>query len=515
MRIDRPGFRSGNASCAGRAGWFLLAAALLLAPLLAAIPRAFAGADYPEGSRIEWNTFDSALFTRARTENRPLFLYFHGQWCTWCRDFQDESLEHDDVAKTIQDGYIPVLIDLDRRRDLFTRYGGRGLPFVVIVDALDNVQGRFTGHVGPADLHQVLLERRRSISVTGRELSPADDPIDNPEAFLRMLDEVYDADTRRLSGSAMFGTLSKRPQPWTMAFLLQQESWSERMPGLLDQIVEDLWDSEEGGFFFFHDPDQPDRERALETSKRLDQNAAFLWLFADAYHRFGDESHRKVIERNLDHIRTNFWNPDQQRFYSSQYSDDTYYSQPLGVRRTMASPAIDRTTYADASGQIIAGLVRAGQALNDPSLLEWAKAALEGLEKHLFAEDAYLHALPEDGPAELPGYLPAQIWPGIAWHLYQTATDTRDPRREQALLETVKTFHDPDLDAYRERRSDEFEPWVEPRTQAALAWWLAQLPAAEVERTGIDPALVHAQLIIAPGADPDDIALGMWALDQH
>lgn len=513
--MDLRRFRSGTAACAERAGWALLVVTLLLVSLLANIPTVFASNNYPEGSRIEWNTFDSALFTRARTENRPLFLYFHGQWCTWCRDFQDESLEHDDVAKAIQDGYIPVLIDLDRRRDLFTRYGGRGLPFVVMVDARDHIQGRFTGHVGPADLHQVLLERRQRISVTGRELSPADDPIDNPEAFLQMLGEVYDANTRRLSGSAMFGTLSKRPQPWTMAFLLQRESWGERMPGLLGQIVEDLWDTEEGGVFFFRDFDQPDPERALETSKRLDQNAAFLWLFADAYRRFGNESHRNVVERNLDYLRTNLWNPDQQRFYSSQYSDDAYYAQPLKVRRTMAPPAVDRTTYADASGQAIAALVRAAQALNDPSLLEWARAALEGLDQHLFTEDAYLHALPENGPAELPGYLPAQIWPGIAWHLYQTATDTRDPRRQQALLETVKAFHDPPLDAYRERRSDEFEPWVETRTQAALAWWLAQLPAAEVERAGIDSTRVHAQLTIAPGADPDDIALGMWALDQH
>lgn len=504
-----------TAVCSEHARKALLAGTMLLLFILATAPTVLTGNDYPEGSKIEWNAFDTVLFTRSRTENRPLFLYFHGQWCTWCRDFQDESLEHHDVAAAIQDGYIPVLIDLDRRRDLFTRYGGRGLPFVVIVDARDNIQGRFTGHVGPADLHQVLLERRQRISVTGRELSPADDPIDNPEAFLQMLDEVYDADTRRLSGSAMFGTLSKRPQPWTMTFLLQQESWSDRMPGLLDQIVQDLWDAEEGGFFFFHDPDQPDPKRAQETSKRLDQNAAFLWLFADAYRRFGNESHRKVLERNLDYLRTYFWNPREQRFYSSQHSDNAYYAQPLKVRGTMTPPAVDRTTYADASGQVIAALVRTAQALDDPSLLEWASTALEGLERHLHSDKGYLHALPEEGAAELPGYLPAQIWPGIAWHLYRRATDTRDQGHEQILLNAVTTFYDPHLDAYRERRSNEFEPWVETRTQAVLAWWLAQTPAAQVKSSGIEPSRVHAQLTIAPGADPDDIALGMWALDRQ
>ena len=488
---------------------------LLLAFFLAAAPAPVAGDDYPAGSRIAWNEFDPTLFARARTENRPLFLYFHGQWCTWCRDFQDESLEHDDVVDVIREGYIPVLIDLDRRRDLFTRYGGRGLPFVVIVDAHDDVRGRFTGHVGPADLSRVLAERRRQISVTGRELSPADEPIESVDAFLEMLDEVYDPHARRLSGSAMFGTLSKRPQPWTLAFLLRQDAWSERLPELLDQTAQDLWDSEEGGFFFFYDPDQPDHERARETSKRLDQNAAFLWLYADAYRRFGDSAYRQIVERNLDYLRTHLWNADQQRFYSSQYSDNFYYAQPMSVRSNLAPPPVDRTTYADASGQAIAALVRAAEALDDPSLLDWAGAALQGLERHLRSGNEYLHALPADGPAELAGYLPAQVWPGIAWHLYGAAADARDDTIEQALLAAVSSYLDPGLDAYRERRMDEFDPWVETRTQAALAWWLAQLPADDIERAGVDPDRVHAQLLIPPGTDPDDVALGFWALDQQ
>ncbi|MFO8004214.1 DUF255 domain-containing protein [Thioalkalivibrio sp.] len=488
---------------------------LLLVSSLAGAPTAVAGDDYPAGSRIEWKDFDPTLFARSRAENRPLFLYFHGQWCTWCRDFQEESLEHDDVVDVIRRGYIPVLIDLDRRRDLFTRYGGRGLPFVVIVDARNAVRGRFTGHVGPEDLARVLAERRRQISVTGRELSPSDEPIASADAFLEMLDQVYDPRTRRLSGSAMFGTLSKRPQPWTLAFLLRQDAWSERMPELLDQATQDLWDPEEGGFFFFYDPDQPDRARALETSKRLDQNAAFLWLFADAYRRFGNEAYRQVVERNLDYLRIHLWDPEQQRFYSSQYSDGFYYAQPMAVRRNLSPPPVDRTTYADASGQAIAALVRAAEALDDPTLLEWAGTALEGLERHLRSGNEYLHALPPDGPPELAGYLPAQVWPGIAWNLHATAADARDGDIEQTLLEAVSSYLDPDLDAYRERRTDAFEPWVETRTQAALTWWLARLPADAIERADVDPKRVHAQVIIPPGTDPDDAALGFWALDRQ
>ncbi|AHE97996.1 hypothetical protein THITH_06720 [Thioalkalivibrio paradoxus ARh 1] len=492
--------------------WLLLT--LLLASLAAAGRAALPEDDYPRGSQIGWQSFEPALFTRARAENRPLFLYFHGQWCTWCRDFQDDSLEHPTVVKVLERDYIPVLIDLDRRRDLFTRYGGRGLPFVVILDANEDVRGRFTGHVGPNDLARVLAERRLQISVTGRELTPDDEPIDTLEGFLAMLDEVYDPDADRLSGSAMFGTLSKRPQPWTYSVLLHQDAWRERMPGLLDRAVADLGDLEDGGFFFFYDPDQTDPDRARETSKRLEQNAAFLWLFSDAYAVFGKERYRAVVERSLDYLQQHLWNAEERRFYTSQYSDNFYYAQPAAVRSNLPPPPVDRTTYADASGQAIAALLRAARALDDPALVSWAREALEGLDEHLRSGDGYLHALPDEGPAELEGYLPAQVWPGIAWHLYRGMNAGADDTREQDILAGIAAFLDPELGGYRERIGSELDPWVEVRTQAALAWWLAGLPDEMVTAAGIEPDRVHAQLRLVPGADPDDAALGFWALDR-
>ena len=471
--------------------------------------------EYPATSRIPWNDFEPDLFFRARVEDRTLFLYFHGQWCSWCRDFQDDSLEREQVVKILRSDYLPVLIDLDRRRDLFTRYGGRGLPFVVLLNARNEVEGRFTGHVASGDLARILTERRRSISETGREPSPSDRPVDNVEAFLSMLDALYDPSTRRFSGSAMFGTLSKRPQPWTLGFLLTQAAWRERMPGLLDQVVEDLHDPEEGGFFFFFDPDQRTPGRARETSKRLDQNAAFLWLFAEAYARLGDERYRRIVESSLEYLETQLWDSEQQRFFNSQYADNAYYARPRAARKKFPAPPVDRYTYADSAGQAIAAVVRAAQALDDPTLLEWAGKALKSLDRHLRIGDGYRHALPPGGPPELTGYLPAQVWPGIAWRLYGMATGAAATNgRNRALLGNVATYYDPKLDAYRERKTDELNPWTETRTQSALAWWLMQSPRADLAAAGIDPRRVHATLAIRPGADPDDVALGFWALDR-
>ena len=166
---------------------------LLAVALILFLPHDTAlAADYPADSRIDWRDWDSKLFERSAASERPIFFYFHGQWCTWCRDFQEESLENPSVIDTLHRHYIPVLVDVDERADLFRRYGGRGLPFVVIVNHQDEILTRFTGHLrarshgGPPGTALCSLRHR-----------PRDGPgrcggIDDLDAFLAMLDAVYD-----------------------------------------------------------------------------------------------------------------------------------------------------------------------------------------------------------------------------------------------------------------------------------------------------------------------------------
>ncbi|WP_026304838.1 DUF255 domain-containing protein [Thioalkalivibrio sp. AKL8] len=483
--------------------------------LLLALPAA--AEDYPADSAIAWQDWDSQLFEESEARERPIFFYFHGQWCTWCRDFQDESLENPDVVDTIDQHYIPVLVDLDERADLFRRYGGRGLPFVVIVNHEDEMLTRFTGHVNARDLQSILVAQRDMFSVTGREITPDDAAIDDLDAFMEMLDEVYDARADRLSGSATFGTLSKRPQPWTYRFLLTAEAWRDRMPGLLDQIAEDLYDEVEGGFFFFHDPDQRDPVLALETSKRLDQNAAFLWLFSNAYETLGDEHHAEIARGIRDYLRNQLWDERQLRFGNSQYADRDYYQLDPETRTQTDPPRVDRNTYADTSGQAIAALANMARVMEDRETLEWAREALTALDRYLQTEQGYLHGISATGRPAMGGYLPSQIWPEIARQELARATEALDGERPEmpdplAALDRLEPFFNKELGAHAERIGTDLEPWSETRTQAALAWWLYHLPDAAIEESHIDRDMVRERLRIEPGADPDDVALGFDAL---
>lgn len=91
-------------------------------------PSAAAVHDYPSGSAIDWQPWGTPARARAQDHGKGLFVYFHGQWCSWCRQYQQETLEHPATVAAIEAQYVPVLVNLDRRRDLFTRLGGRPRP---------------------------------------------------------------------------------------------------------------------------------------------------------------------------------------------------------------------------------------------------------------------------------------------------------------------------------------------------------------------------------------------------
>ncbi|WP_241546829.1 AGE family epimerase/isomerase [Thiohalobacter thiocyanaticus] len=343
----------------------------------------------------------------------------------------------------------------------------------------------------------------------------------DPERFLAFLEETYDPETQRLSGASIIGSLSKRPQPLTYRLLLHEPGWRKRIPGMLDVLREDLHDPVDGGFFFFHDPDQPDPATRVETSKVLGLNARLIWLYADAYQELGRQQDARVVRRALDYLETWLWDESRGTFWGSQASDREYYAAPPQVRADLVPPPVERVQYADVSGQAIVALIRAARTLDEPRYLRWAGAALAGIDDRLRHPDGgYYHYRPDGGEPRLAGYLPAQLWPAAAWWMYHAATgDARAKRRGTQLLEQIADYYDEALGGFTERLKPEADAWTDSRTHAALAWLLsgparaaivpeAVLPSARRQQW-MNAALEQLQLI--SGGDPDDMALGVLA----
>ncbi|MGB2667627.1 MAG: thioredoxin domain-containing protein [Candidatus Acidiferrum sp.] len=71
---------------------------------------------------IDWYEWGEAAFTRAQGEDKPLLLDIGAVWCHWCHVIDRESYEDVEIAKIINENFIPVKVDRDERPDVDARY---------------------------------------------------------------------------------------------------------------------------------------------------------------------------------------------------------------------------------------------------------------------------------------------------------------------------------------------------------------------------------------------------------
>ena len=71
---------------------------------------------------VSWHEWSDAAFAQAKTEDKPILLDIGAVWCHWCHVMDRESYENAEVARVINESFIPVKVDRDERPDIDARY---------------------------------------------------------------------------------------------------------------------------------------------------------------------------------------------------------------------------------------------------------------------------------------------------------------------------------------------------------------------------------------------------------
>jgi uncharacterized protein YyaL (SSP411 family) len=71
---------------------------------------------------IDWSEWGEGAFTRAKNEDKPILLDIGAVWCHWCHVIDRESYENPEIAKVINEHFVPVKVDRDERPDVDSRY---------------------------------------------------------------------------------------------------------------------------------------------------------------------------------------------------------------------------------------------------------------------------------------------------------------------------------------------------------------------------------------------------------
>ena len=71
---------------------------------------------------VLWREWNGAAFAQAQAQDKPILLDIGAVWCHWCHVMDRESYENAEVARVINESFIPVKVDRDERPDIDARY---------------------------------------------------------------------------------------------------------------------------------------------------------------------------------------------------------------------------------------------------------------------------------------------------------------------------------------------------------------------------------------------------------
>ena len=71
---------------------------------------------------VDWYPWGEEAFTKAKKENKPIFLSIGYSTCHWCHVMEHESFENVEVAKLMNDAFVNIKVDREERPDIDNIY---------------------------------------------------------------------------------------------------------------------------------------------------------------------------------------------------------------------------------------------------------------------------------------------------------------------------------------------------------------------------------------------------------
>jgi len=127
-------------------------------------------------AEIRWARSWEDAQTQARASNKLIMIDFFTDWCGWCKRLDAETLRHESVVKAAE-AVVSVKVNAEKEGvELARRFGVRGFPTVLFVDAEGAVAGRIVGfRPAPAffEAFQGVLKDQRRLPDLRRALASA------------------------------------------------------------------------------------------------------------------------------------------------------------------------------------------------------------------------------------------------------------------------------------------------------------------------------------------------------
>ena len=301
------------------------------------------------GNPIDWYPWGEEAFSRARREDRPVFLSIGYSACHWCHVMERESFQDEEVAGFLNRHFVAVKVDREERPDVDHIYmtacqamtGSGGWPLTIVMTA----QGRpfFAGTYFPKrskygrpglrDILQQIVslwqEDRKRLLRTGARMADALRDLSTASHRGRLSEDILEQACRQLEDRfdgehGGFGAAPKFPTPHHLSLLLRwwRRSGQEGALGMVEKTLSGLW---RGGIydhlgFGFHRYATDARWLVPHFEKMLYDQALLSLAYLEAFQAAGDERHAGVVREIFRYVLRDMTSPEG-GFYSAEDAD--------------------------------------------------------------------------------------------------------------------------------------------------------------------------------------------------
>ncbi|MEM4312278.1 MAG: thioredoxin domain-containing protein [Nitrososphaerales archaeon] len=298
---------------------------------------------------VQWLPWGEEAFSKAKQENKPIFLSIGYSSCHWCHVMEKESFEDPEIAKILNEYFIPIKVDREERPDIDELYmkavqliiGYGGWPLNVFLTP--ELKPFYGGTYFPPQRRFNLPSFKEVLESVAKAWKEEREKIINAaDQILKVFQRfTYLQDSKELSFEPMnlayeqmvlsfdkdfggFGEAPKFPMPSYLLLLLRywwlkKDKTAELMikKTLTQMGLGGIYDQVGGGFHRY----STDRRWLIpHFEKMLYDNAQLLQVYSEAYSAFKEDFY-KVIGLDIAHWILREMKAKEGGFYSAVDAD--------------------------------------------------------------------------------------------------------------------------------------------------------------------------------------------------
>jgi uncharacterized protein YyaL (SSP411 family) len=398
---------------------------------------------------IAWLPWSADAFERAEAEQKPILLAISAVWCHWCHVMDETSYSDPEVIRAINERFVPVRVDNDRRPDINARYNMGGWPTTAFLSP-DGTTITGGTYMAPPQMRRALDEissfyasNKNEIAERSRELRDrraAYKPVAREELregmIVRLVEQISEGYDPEYGG---FGDAPKFPQPDVLDFLVAEwrATGEQRLYEMVARTMNGMsrggmYDHVEGGFFRY----STTRDWSVpHFEKMAEDHGGLLRVLATLVFLERNPDFRTTLVSAAGFVRDVLRDKESGFFAGSQDADEAYFALPLEERRKREAPYVDRTSYTNWTCGLAGAGCEIARALDDDGILSRALLTLDRVHDVLLDPDglAYHYLVPGGAP-QVRGLLTDQT------AYLRALLDAHEASGEARFLERARTL---------------------------------------------------------------------------